>query len=496
MGKRPAAIAIDLGAESCRVSLLRWADGQPDIRLVHRFPNAPISNNGIRWDLDNITVGIVKGLALCAELAGSDSIASIGVDGWAVDYVRLGSDGKPVGDPYCYRDERTIEAEREVYARISPETLYRLTGIQLIRLNTLIQLYADAKSGISQSAPWLNLPEYVTHWLGGDRVAEYTNATHTQLVSLGTQDWCPEIFRATGLEMAAAPRIVSTGTKVGVLRRDLRELRALADAELIVPACHDTASAVAGIPLEGCDWAFISSGTWSLVGTVLDTPCATEDARVKNFTNLGGVGNSTCFLKNVNGMWLLRQCMESWERSGRTWTVQQLIQQCEKLPPPDLPLDVDDGDLLLPGDMPGRMNEQRKRRGLPPIATDNSGIPVLANTIFHGLAARYAEVLRDLQSVSGKNIRKLCVVGGGSKNSYLNRLTAEMTGLEVVVGPVESSTIGNFAVQLASLNTDLSSSCGVTRKSVAEWAEVLANGMRSSNGDLASAGRQTVLGEK
>lgn len=497
--KRPAAIAIDLGAESCRVSLLRWIDGHADIRVVHRFVNSPaLSNGSIRWDLDNITAGIVKGLMLCAGLAGSEQIASIGVDGWAVDYVRLGCDGKPLSAPYCYRDERTIEAEREVYKRISPETLYRLTGIQLLRLNTLFQLYADAKSGISPRAPWLTLPEYVTHWLGGERVAEYTNATHTQLVSLGKQEWCPDIFKATGIDMAAAPPIVPTGTKVGMLRRDLRQLRALATAELIVPACHDTASATAGIPLKGCDWAFISSGTWSLVGTVLDAPCATDDARVKNFTNLGGVGNSTCFLKNVNGMWLLQQCLESWERSGHTWTVQQLIQECEKLSPPDLPLDVDDGDLLLPGDMPARINEQRKRRGFSPIPTDNSGIPVLANVIFHGLAARYAQVLRDLQSATGRSLQKICVVGGGSKNTYLNRLTAEMTGLQVVVGPSESSTIGNFAVQLASLDERHTSSNGVTRKSVAEWAEVLADGMRSSSAgsSMAAASPQMALGEQ
>ena len=486
--KRPISVAIDLGAESCRVSLLRWVNDEPRIELVHRFPNAPVTEDGkLRWNLRAITGGIEEGLQRSAQLANGQRIASVGIDGWAVDYVRLGVDGAPMADPYCYRDERTTKAEKEVYERISAESLYRLTGIQLLRLNTLFQLYADNYDGISQSTPWLNLPEYVTHWLGGERVAEYTNATHTQLVTLGKGEWCNDIFEAAGLDLHAAPYIVPGGTDVGCLRADLLGCRSFHDTRLLVPACHDTASAIAGIPLQGDDWAFISSGTWSLLGTVLDKPCATDEARRKNFTNLGGAGGKICFLKNVNGMWLLRQCMEHWQSLGYRRTISDLVDECAGLAPPDLPVDVDDGNLLLPGHMPDRINAQRKRLGYTPIPNGSCGIPLMTNAIFHGLARRYAEVLSDVQAIAGKRLKRLCIVGGGSKNSLLNRLTAELTGLDVVTGAAESSTIGNFAVQLSTLSGEFDADVGAKPGAIARWAGVLSKSMDMLKAEVLTA---------
>ena len=319
---RAALVAVDLGAQSCRVSLLRW--GASQIEVIHRFSNAPISTDtGLRWDMQSIFEGVKAGLHLCAD-AAPEGIASIGVDGWAVDYVRLGSNGSLLGNPFCYRDERTAKAAAEVHRLIPPYRLYSMTGIQLLSLNTLYQLYADKLAGLDPRSRWLNIPEYVTHILGGKMVSEYTNATHTQMVKLGTKEWCEEIFEATGLDQSAAPQIVPTGCVVGTVGAPLSTLSAFRGTRLIVPACHDTASAVAAVPATGNDWAFISSGTWSLVGTVLDSPCVTEEARRMNFTNLGGVGGTTCFLKNVNGMWLLRQCMAEWAKDI-DWTVPELI---------------------------------------------------------------------------------------------------------------------------------------------------------------------------
>jgi rhamnulokinase len=337
---------------------------------------------------------MIAGLQQCARLA--NEIAAIGIDGWAVDYVRLNAAGEALANPYCYRDERTIEAVERVHRKICPETLYRLTGIQFLRFNTLYQLYADRADGFDQSLRWINLPEFFTHQLGGEPVAEYTNATHTGLVSLSTNRWCEQIFGAVGLDMAAAPTIVPTGTIVGRLRGPLAGLPGFRQTQLIVPACHDTASAIAGIPAEGDDWAFISSGTWSLVGTLLDSPCATEEARQKNYTNLGGAGGKICFLKNVNAMWLLRQCIEHWGSNGHRWTISELIDAAEKEPAPDYLVDLDDPDLLLPGNMPARINAQRKRAGLPPLPDRGDGAPGFAATIFHSLAARYAQVLWDI----------------------------------------------------------------------------------------------------
>src|SRR5579863_1940239 len=203
--KRAALVAADLGAQSCRVSLLRWKQGQPQIHVVHRFSNAPITTqHGLRWDIGRIFDGVRDGLRLCAE-AAPEGIASVGVDGWAVDYVRLKENGETLADPFCYRDERTQGAEKKVHLIVSPSRLYALTGIQLLGLNTLYQLYADKLATENPGIGWLNLPEYVTYRLGGRRVAEYTNATHTQLVRLGSQDWCEEIFQSLGLDISAAP---------------------------------------------------------------------------------------------------------------------------------------------------------------------------------------------------------------------------------------------------------------------------------------------------
>jgi rhamnulokinase len=471
---RPALVAVDIGAQSCRVSLLRWKENQPHIETIHRFSNGPVAGEaGLRWDIVRILEGVKTGLAKCAEVA-AEGVAGIAVDGWAVDYVRLKRDGKHLADPFCYRDERTILSERMVHKIISPEKLYSLTGIQLLRINTLYQLHADGLAGVEPGLPWLNLPEFILHQLGGRPVAEYTNATHSQLVKLGSHEWCTEVFKAAALNPGAAPEIVPTGTILGKLGGELGELAAFREAKLIAPACHDTASAVAGIPATGEDWAFISSGTWSLVGTVLKRPCVTEEALRMNFTNLGGVGNSICFLKNVNGMWLLQQCMEEWNACGYSWSVEELLERCVAEPVPQTLIDVDDPPMMLPGNMLGKINEQLVKTGGRPFSGENADVPAVAATIFHSLAARYAEVLGSVVQITGKKLKRLYIVGGGSQNRFLNRLTAECSGLEVIAGPVESTTIGNFAIQMAALDGDGDDATGVTGASVAKWAGEIA----------------------
>lgn len=466
-------MAVDLGAQSCRVSLLRWPGGEPEIRVVHRFRNAPIeTKQGLRWDITRIVEGVKAGLRLSAEIA-PEGIASIGVDGWGVDYVRIDSNGQRMADPYCYRDDRTALAAEEVFRRMPPERMYRLTGIQLLNLNTVFQLYADKLAGVDSLARWVTIPEYMTHLLGARIVSEYTHATHTQLVALRTHEWCDEIFRATGLERGAAPEIVPTGTLVGELKCELNSSRAFQGTKLVVPACHDTASAIAAIPATGEDWAFISSGTWSLVGTVLKKPCVADEARAKNFTNLGGVGGTICFLKNVNGMWLLEQCIEEWAKRGHRSETGELILECEKLPPPETLFDVDGASLLLPGKMPEKINAEISATGGAVLPMDERGVPAMASVIFHSLAKRYAEVIDSIAKITGKKLKRLFIVGGGSKNSYLNRLTGELTGLEVIAGSSECTTIGNFAVQLAALRGETSAKIGVSGEAVARYAERL-----------------------
>ncbi len=466
-----ASIAVDLGAESCRVSLLRWHHGEPSITLVHRFANAPRNVAGtLRWNLAMIESGLDEGLRKCASLA-SEGVRSIAVDGWAVDYVRLDPHNHPLADPFCYRDERTLHAEQSLHQKLSPTRLRDLTGVQQLRINTLYQLHADTLARLPPT-PWLNLPEYILLRWGAPPVAEYPNATHTHLIDLSTRQWSAEIFHSAGLDLASAPKLVPPGTLLGKLRGPLADLPALRDTLLIAPACHDTASAIAGIPASGNDWAYISSGTWSLVGTLLDHPQNNAAAAAENFTNLGAAGGQICFHKNVNGMWLLRQCMDAWASELHPWTIPDLIAAAEKIPPPDALLDVDEPDLLLAGNMPQRINAQRLRNNLPPLDERPEAAPIIASLIFHSLAAQYANVLGRVAHHSGKNLQRLFIVGGASQNNFLNRLTQQATGLELHRGSAESSTVGNFAIQLAALESPSNTSTGPSAHAIAHWARL------------------------
>lgn len=470
-----AIVAIDLGAESCRVSLLRHLNGTPRIELVHRFANSAKERQGtLRWDIESIWAGLQEGLRRCAGIA-TEGIASIGVDGWAVDYVRLGADGHPLSDPFCYRDPRTIAMEDKVRSRFSHEELFRLTGVQPLRINTLFQLLADADAGVPANAPWLNLPEYILYLLSGVRVAEYSNATHTQMVECGAAKWCTQLFESLGLSLDAAPPIVPPGTILGPLRGPLAQLPAFARTQVIAPACHDTASAIAGIPAEGEDWAYISSGTWSLVGTLLSAPCIVPGALSAKFTNLGAVGGNLCFHRNVNGMWLLRQCIETWKATGKEWQVEDLVAAARQLPHSAARFDIDEPSLLLPGDVLSRINLQLTGAGFGALPTDPEHAPEVTSVLFQNMAARYAQVLEEIPVLAGKQINRVYVVGGGSRNTLLNDLTELACGLQVTPGFAESSTVGNLAIQWAALTTTANSPAGVGASDVSAHVRRLGN---------------------
>lgn len=470
---RRASIAVDLGAESCRVSLLRWQGDTPSLTLVHRFPNGPVraADGSLRWPLDTILREVDKGVRRCAELA-PEGIRSLGVDGWAVDYVRLDRDGNLLEAPHSYRDERNALAAAKLHQHLSSERLREIAGVEQQPLNTLYQLYADHLSG-RPATQWLNLPEYLLFRWGAEPVAEYTNASHTELVDLYARNWSREIFRAAELDVTCAARIVPPGTLLGKLSGALASVPGLDDVELIAPACHDTASAVAGIAEAGDDWAYISCGTWSLIGALLHKPLNSPSTREDNFTNLGAVGGSTCFHKGVNGMWMLKQCMDFWAKAGTPWELLPLLAAADAQPAPDHLLHVDDPSLLGMGEMPNRINGQRAGQGLPLLPSDHEHAPGLVALILHSLAARYAEVLRRIEHHSGKTFQRVVMVGGGSQNVTLRRLTAERTGMEVIAGPSESSTIGNLAVQLAVLDQRSPATSPEFAAEVAEWARRL-----------------------
>lgn len=463
---------MDLGAESCRVSLLRWQGDTAEVTVVHRFPNGPIEDDGLRWPLATIESGVDEGLHRAAELA-PEGIRSVAVDGWAVDYVRLDADNRPLAAPFCYRDERTVTSQQELHTKISPERLHEITGVQLARLNTLYQLYADNKADLPAGARWLNLPEYMlTRW-GAEPFAEYTNATHSGLIDLATRDWSPEIFAAAGLDLKRAAKVVQPGTRLGKLRGPLAEVPALRDTELIAPGCHDTASAIAGIPTHADQWAYISSGTWSLIGALLAKPCNAPAALADDFTNLGAVGDRICFHKAVNGMWLLKQCMDAWAAAGTSFTVEDLVRLASLEAAPAALLDVADPELGLVGNMPSRINTQLRAQGRSPLDESPASAARMASLIFHSLAAAYTRTLEELRRHTGHQPTEIVVVGGGCKNDLLCQLTAERTGLPVRRGAPESSTIGNLAVQLTTLEGGSPSDADAFAAEVSSWAATL-----------------------
>ncbi len=469
---RRALVAVDLGAESCRVSLLRWHGDVPEITLVHRFANGPVDRGGLHWPLRAIEDGVDDGLRRCADLA-AEGIRSIAVDGWAVDYVRVGADNKPLAEPFCYRDERTLAAQQDLHTKISPQRLHEITGIQLARLNTVYQLYADHTTNLPPGTRWLNLPEYMlTRW-GAAPFAEYTNATHTGMIDLATRNWSREIFAAADLDLQRAAKLTQPGTRLGRLRGPLADLPALHDTELIAPACHDTASAIAGIPAHAKQWAYISSGTWSLIGALLSAPCNSPAALADDFTNLGAIGNRICFHKAVNGMWLLKQCMDAWEAAGTSFTVEDLVHRASVEPRPSALVDVGDPALGLVGNMPSRINAQLSAQGHATLDASPAGAARMAALIFHSLAAAYARALEELRRYTGVQPAEIVVVGGGCRNDLLCRLTAERTGLPVRRGAPESSTIGNLAVQLAALEGASPAEPDAFAAAVSSWAGTL-----------------------
>ncbi len=467
--QEPARIAIDLGAESCRVSLLRWKDGRPEIEVVHRIPNGPVHRGlSLHWPLDAILAGLEEGLRKAADLA-PEGIASIAVDGWSVDYVRLAPDGQPLGEPFCYRDERTIPAKDAADAILSPRSIFERTGVLPHRINTVYQLLADPKDHIAPQAPWVMLPEYILHWLGGRRVAEYTNASHTGLVDLKTGDWDRDLFRLLDIPLDAAPPIVPAGTMLGPVRGPLAALDAYRETQLIAPACHDTASAIAGIPTSLGSTAYICSGTWSLVGTLTTAPVTTDAAFDARYTNLGAATGDHCFHTLVNGMWLLKQCMDAWASEGRPWEIEELIKLAASSSFPGV-INVDAEPLLLDSEMPERINHQLWRRRWATIPDVAGNEPVFARVIFESLAARYGSALGDLGKMLGRKMERIHILGGASRNKLLTELTAQRTGLAVEIGETESSTIGNLAVQLAASKAG---GVALSPDSVRQWAMIL-----------------------
>jgi rhamnulokinase len=437
-------VAFDLGAESGRMMLGRFDGERVELREVRRFPTPSVRlPDGLYWDALGLHGQIVS--ALAGVQSSGARVRSIGIDSWAVDFGLIDASGGLIANPLSHRDGRAAGMIDEALRRVPAAEIYAVTGIQLLPINTLFQLLALVPTGRLEHAETLLLiPDLLAYWLTGKRRAEATNASTTQLLDVLRGDWALDLIDRLGLPGRIFPAVVEPGSVLGGLLPHAAEASGLPrETPVVSVASHDTASAVVAAPLESPATAYISSGTWSLVGVESPRPVLTAQAQAANLTNERGFGGSIRLLKNVMGLWLLQECRRAWLRTGGAPGHAELVRMAAAAPggvlfDPDLP------ELLAPGDMPARIRAACERTGRA-LPEDPAAI---ARAIFESLACRYRQVLDEIAEVTGEPIERVHVVGGGSKNPFLCRLTADVTRRLVLAGPAEAAALGNVLVQL------------------------------------------------
>jgi rhamnulokinase len=381
--------------------------------------------------------------AWAAAARDGSAIASVGVDSWGVDYELIDGAGALIEEPVCYRDDRTAGTMERVYAVVPREEIYARTGIQFMPFNTLFQLAAHVRDGLPERAAHLLLvPDFCHHHLCGSLACERTDASTTQLLDARSRTWDRALFARLGLPLGLMPEVVDAGARLGAIRADLCDELGITPADVVAPATHDTASAVAGTPLER-GWAYISSGTWSLVGVERREPLLTDGAMQAGLTNELGVGHTVRLLTNVMGLWVLESCRREWEADGRPQPLEPLLAAVARLDAPVRYVNPDDRRFFAPASMVSELRGALREAGQP-----DTGDPVaLTKVILDSLARRYADVVAAIERLTGDRVPGIHVVGGGSLNAYLNQATADASGRPVLAGPVEATAIGNLLVQ-------------------------------------------------
>jgi rhamnulokinase len=436
-----AVAAIDLGATSGRVMLGRVAPNELRIRLVARFPNRPVRDtDGLHWDVLGLYDTALDGLA--RALRDEPELASVGVDAWGCDY-GLFRDGELLSQPFHYRDDRTAAAIARVYSRVAIAELHAANGLQHLPFNTVFQLVADQSSGaLDRAEEFLMIPDLIVRWLTGRRAAEKTNASTTGLLGVQSRLWDDALIERVGLPLSIFPGLVDAGTEIGRVRRSVaQQIGAGPHLTVTAVGSHDTASAVVAVPATSDDFAYISCGTWSLVGVELDQPYVTEAGRRAGFTNESGVDGRVRYLHNVMGLWLLSESVRTWEANGDHVDLRELLSEASVVS--GVVFDPDDPRFLSPGDLPARIAEVCLEQGLPLPSSRAE----LVRSILDSLAQAYARTLRNAVELTGKIVSVVHMVGGGSQNELLCQLTADRTGLPVLAGPAEATSIGNILVQ-------------------------------------------------
>lgn len=445
-GDELVAAAVDLGASSGRVVVGRIGPDRLSAEVVHRFENRPVRRDRrLTWDFDALMTGVVDGLRQAVAVSGG--LDSVGVDAWAVDYGLLDAGGRLLGPPMHYRDDRTAGAMERARARLGDDRLYGVTGVQFLPFNTLYQLMAEDPGRLAAASTLLMVPDLVVHVLTGAVGAERTNASTTQFYDVGRGEWAGDLLSDLGLPTHLLPGLHDPGARRGSLLRPVRE-RIGDDGRAVVRAVasHDTASAVAAVPAGDKRFAYISCGTWSLVGVELDAPVRTAASRAANFTNEVGVDATVRFLRNVMGLWPLQECLRHWAERGGPSDLTALLAAAEREPARRSVIDAEAPELLPPGDMPARIAALCRSAGQPVPASPAAFV----RCILDSLAIGHARAVRAAQELSGQEIEVIHLVGGGARNRLLAQLTADAAGLPVIAGPVEATALGNLLVQARS----------------------------------------------
>lgn len=438
-------LALDLGAESGRAMLGQIESGRIILRELHRFPNRMVMLHGhLYWDLLHLFAETQHAL----QLAGRErlELAGIGVDTWGVDFGLLDRDGTLLSNPVTYRDHRTDSMMEKVFAKMPREDIYQHTGIQLMQINSLFQLYAmvESQSPLLQIAQrLLFVPDLINFMLTGRQISEFTFSTTSQLFNPVTRTWADPIFAKLGLPRHLMAEVLEPATVIGELRRELANTSGLGPVPVIAVGCHDTASAVAAVPAQSEHWAYLSSGTWSLMGVEVRAPLINADSLAMNFTNEGGVAGTMRLLKNIMGLWLLQECRRQWHRDGKNFDYGQLMHLAGNAPPFRSLLNPDEPAFLHPENMPQAISDFCRRTHQPLPESEGEFV----RCIFESLVLQYRRVTEMLERLQGTAIDVLHIVGGGSQNVLLNQFTADAIGKPVLAGPVEATALGNVVVQ-------------------------------------------------
>ena len=435
-----AVVAVDLGASSGRVVLGHVGPDVLHIEAMARFANDPVLlPDGLHWNVLELYARALEGLQAASRKAGS-AVAGLAIDSWAVDYGLVRSAGL-LGVPFHYRDDRTTRGVERVHAIVPHEELYRRNGLQFLTFNTLYQLAADPL--LNYADRMLLVPDLLSWWLTGEMTTERTNASTTGLLDARTGSWDTELARQLGIPVSLLTPLIEPGTTIGKLRPQVAERIGVSHLAVTAVGSHDTASAVVGVPIQGDDAAYISCGTWGLVGLELEAPVLTDESRAANFTNERGVDGRVRFLTNVMGLWLLSESMRAWERGGVAVSLDHALADAASLPPSRHLFDVQDLRFQPPGDMPARIVGWYAEAGVEPP----SSRVALVRAIIDSLAQAFADAVETAQSLSGHWVRTIHLVGGGALNALLCQQTADRSGRVVLAGPVEATAIGNVLVQ-------------------------------------------------